>query len=97
MMITKVEMFIVRGFKGAKITDFVLFRFKPLFCQSVPTNRTKLAEKCIWVSYKIPSNFKPKYWQKIFILEKNQNMWQSYFLGLFLAITPQTISRDDRI
>ena len=45
MMITKVEMFIVRGFKGAKITDFVLFRFKPLFCQSVPTNRIKLAEK----------------------------------------------------
>jgi len=49
MMITKVEMFIVRGFKGAKITDFVLFRFKPLFCQSVPTNRTKLAEKMLGV------------------------------------------------
>jgi len=41
--------------------------------QHLPTP-PKLPNRCIGVSYNIPSNFKPKYWQKNFILEENQNM-----------------------
>jgi len=46
MMITNVEFFLGAQSNGAKTSDFGgELRFKPLFCQSVPTNPTKVAEK----------------------------------------------------
>jgi len=61
MMITKVELCCGGESKRAISKDLGFLQFKTLFCQSAPTNHTKLAERCIWVSYNIPSDFKPKY------------------------------------
>jgi len=45
MMIKKIDTSFVGRPKGAKTSDFgSILRFKPLFCQSVPTNPTKFAE-----------------------------------------------------
>jgi len=46
MIMKKVDTSFFGGDKGAKISDFgAILGFKPLFCQSLPTNPTKLAEK----------------------------------------------------
>jgi len=62
MIIKKIETFFGWGSNGARIMDFVFFRFKTLFCQSTHRIPLKLQNRCIWVSYNIPPNFKPKYW-----------------------------------
>jgi len=62
MMIKKVEISFGVGSKGPKTTDFGgILKFKPLFCQSAPTPPPNVQKRCIWVSYNIPPNFKPKY------------------------------------
>jgi len=50
MMIKKVDTSLLGRAKGEKTSDFgAILRFKPLFFQLVPTNRTKSAEKvCFW-------------------------------------------------
>jgi len=59
MMINKVDTSFGGESKRAKTLDFgAILTFKPLFCQSVPTNPTKLAEKvfgCFTASHQISS------------------------------------------
>jgi len=66
MMIKKVDIFLMGGTTGRK--QWISF-----FCGSShfsasqdPRTPPKLQNRCIWVSYNIPPNFKPKCWQEIF-------------------------------
>jgi len=67
-------------------------RFKPLFWPSVPTNPTKAAEKaffgCLTPSHQISSqNIDRKF---LFVKKiKKSTWWPSYFLGIFVAISPK--------
>jgi len=60
MMIEKVETFFGWESNRAKTTDFVLFRFKPLFSQPASTNPTKLAENVYAGVLQHPFNFQTK-------------------------------------
>jgi len=94
MMIKKVEISFGVGSKGPKTTDFGgILKFKPLFCQSAPTpNHTcrKDVFGCLTTSHQISSRNIDR---KILFLNKikKSTRWPSYFLGLFLAITPKLL------
>ena len=61
MMIRQVGNVFGGGSNGAISKDFGVFlRFKPLFCQSVPTNLAKVAEKVFFGVVQLPTKYQAK-------------------------------------
>jgi len=75
MMIKKVDTSLLGGAKGAKASDFgAILRFRPHFCQLVPPNLTKLAEKVYFGVLQHPTKFQVNILRGKFYLENNQNI-----------------------
>jgi len=94
MMIKKVEKNLGGGQMGQYPNCWVFLMFKLLFWQSVFTNPTKVAENVYLGVLQHPIKFQAKILTgKILFVKKlkNSSSWQSYFLGLFLAITPHPL------
>ena len=86
MMIKKVEFFLLRVQLGKPRISGVFLRFKPLFCQSTPTNTTKVAEQFYLGVLRHPTKFQAKILtRKFYSLEENQNiqLMLSQMFGLF--------------
>ena len=61
MMIKQIDTSFLGGNKGAKPSNFgAIFRFKPLFCLSVPTNLRKRAEMVYFSVLQHPTKFQAK-------------------------------------
>jgi len=85
MMIKKVEIF-WWGSNVEKNMDFFFLRFKPLFCQSTPTNITKVAAQVHLGVLQHPHQFSSENIdRKILFLKKIKisTRWLSQFFGLF--------------
>jgi len=93
-MIKKVDTSFGEGPRGQKPRISGDFSGSSLFSlsQSPPTP-WNLQQRCIWVFYDIPPNFKAKYSQKILFVNKIKisTRWLSSYQSLFLAIAPQPI------
>jgi len=71
MMIKKVDTFFLMGAKGAKTSDLgAILKFKPLICQSVSTNPTKLVERVYFGVLQHPTKFQAKILVEKFYLAK---------------------------
>jgi len=69
-MIKKVEILFGGGSKGRKTRiSGVFWGSSHISASRHQPSPPNLQIRCIWVSYNIPPNFKPKYWQEIFIPE----------------------------
>jgi len=75
MMIKKVDTSFLGGAKGAKNTNCgAILRLKPLICQWVATNPTKLAQKVYFGVVQLPTKFQAKIRTGKFYLGKNQTI-----------------------